>query len=74
MSTEPAPRAPLSAEKLEQLFAEADTGGRKPAGWARRALFLIAVAWSVFQLWYASPLPFASATSSARRETQSPGQ
>jgi TRAP transporter 4TM/12TM fusion protein len=58
VSTEPAPRAPLSTEKLEQLVAEADTGGRKPAGWARRALFLIAVAWSVFQLWYASPLPF----------------
>lgn len=44
---------------LERLVAEADTGGRTPGKHARRALFLIAIAWSLFQLWYASPLPFA---------------
>ncbi|PWB60289.1 MAG: C4-dicarboxylate ABC transporter [Bradyrhizobiaceae bacterium] len=43
---------------LEQLVAEADTGGRKPTGLAARVLLWVAVVWSLFQLWYASPLPF----------------
>jgi len=43
---------------LEQLVAEADTGGRKPTGLAARLLLCVAVGWSLFQLWYASPLPF----------------
>jgi TRAP-type uncharacterized transport system fused permease subunit len=43
---------------LEQLVAEADTGGRKPLGFMARAITVVAVAWSLFQLWYASPLPF----------------
>jgi TRAP transporter 4TM/12TM fusion protein len=43
---------------LEQLVAEADTGGRKPGGWAAPLLIYVAIAWSLFQLWYASPLPF----------------
>jgi TRAP-type uncharacterized transport system fused permease subunit len=47
-----------SAE-LEQLVAEADTGGRKPTGAVATLVAAVAVAWSLFQLWYASPLPFA---------------
>jgi len=43
---------------LQELVAEADTGARAPAGPAGRALLVIAVAWSLFQVWYASPLPF----------------
>ena len=43
---------------LEQLVAEADTGGRKPKGIAGKLLLWVAIAWSLFQLWYASPLPF----------------
>jgi len=43
---------------LEQLVAEADTGGRKPTGLTAQVLLWVAVAWSLFQLWYASPLPF----------------
>jgi TRAP transporter 4TM/12TM fusion protein len=43
---------------LEQLVAEADTGGRKAKGFAGRVLLCVAVAWSLFQLWYASPIPF----------------
>ena len=43
---------------LQQLVAEADTGGRKPVGLARGILASVAIAWSLFQLWYASPLPF----------------
>ncbi|MGQ0663609.1 MAG: TRAP transporter permease [Pseudomonadota bacterium] len=40
-------------------MAEADTGARRPVGAAGALLFCVAVAWSAFQVWYASPLPFA---------------
>ena len=43
---------------LEQLVAEHDTGGRKPTGLAAQIVLWVAIAWSLFQLWYASPLPF----------------
>jgi TRAP transporter 4TM/12TM fusion protein len=46
-------------EELQQLVADTDTGGRKPAGWTARLLFGVALAWALFQTWYASPLPFA---------------
>ena len=52
-----AARGPSKAE-LEELVAEADTGGRKPSGAAAKAIMLVAICWSLFQLWYASPLPF----------------
>lgn len=52
-----ATRAPSRAE-MDQLVAEADIGGRKPTGNTYRLIFTVAVAWSLFQLWYASPLPF----------------
>ncbi|HRL21261.1 TRAP transporter permease [Alcaligenes sp. SDU_A2] len=45
--------------KLEKLVADVDRGGRSVAGVAGMVLFLTAVGWSLFQLWYASPLPFA---------------
>ena len=46
-----------SAE-LQELVAEADTGGRAAGGIPGKIIFAVAVAWSLFQLWYASPLPF----------------
>ena len=46
-----------SAE-LQQLVADADTGGRAAGGLAGKLIFFVAVAWSLWQLWYASPLPF----------------
>lgn len=46
------------AAELEQLVAEADQGGREVGGITGLVLFLAAVLWSLFQLWYASPLPF----------------
>ena len=58
MTDKTAATAELSPE-LEQLVAEADTGGRKPIGLAAQILLWVAVSWSLFQLWYASPLPFA---------------
>jgi TRAP transporter 4TM/12TM fusion protein len=50
--------AGASKTDLEQLVAEADFGGRQPSGLPAKAIMLVAVAWSLFQLWYASPLPF----------------
>jgi TRAP transporter 4TM/12TM fusion protein len=47
-----------SAVDLDQLVKEADLGGREPAGAVGLALAIIAAAWSLFQVWYASPLPF----------------
>jgi TRAP-type uncharacterized transport system fused permease subunit len=43
---------------LERLVADADLGGRTPGGTAARLLTVVAICWSLFQLWYASPLPF----------------
>ena len=43
---------------LQQIVAEADTGGRKPTGLAAAILFTVALGCALFQLWYASPLPF----------------
>ncbi|TIP87520.1 MAG: C4-dicarboxylate ABC transporter, partial [Mesorhizobium sp.] len=58
MSEVKAQPAGVDLEELEQLVAEADTGGRHPAGTVGRILLWVAVTWSLFQLWYASPLPF----------------
>jgi TRAP transporter 4TM/12TM fusion protein len=44
-------------EQLEELTA-ADTGGRAPVGTVGKLLAGVALAWSLFQLWIASPLPF----------------
>ncbi len=57
MTEKPAATSEIPSE-LEQLVAEADTGGRKPTGLAAQILLCTAVFWSLFQLWYASPLPF----------------
>ena len=43
---------------LEELVAESDFGGRQPTGLAYQILMATAIAWSLFQLWFASPLPF----------------
>ena len=43
---------------LEQLVADTDTGGRALKGPVGTFVLCIAVAWALFQLWYASPLPF----------------
>jgi len=46
-------------EALQELVAQSDTGARKPAGLTGRLIFVTALAWALFQYWYASPLPFA---------------
>ncbi|GAB4043430.1 MAG: TRAP transporter fused permease subunit [Rubrivivax sp.] len=45
-------------EALQQLVADTDTGGRKPKGLTAGVIFAVSLAWALFQLWYASPLPF----------------
>ncbi len=44
--------------KVEDMVAEADTGARHPSGLPAKLLLGIPLCWSLFQLWYASPLPF----------------
>ena len=58
MTSIEAARTSPAATDLEQLVAEADLGGRRPGGLVGRLLTGVAIAWSLFQLWYASPLPF----------------
>ena len=50
--------APLSDDERQDLVASSDTGARNPGGGVAKLLAGIALAWSVFQLWIASPLPF----------------
>jgi TRAP transporter 4TM/12TM fusion protein len=53
------PEEQAKAANLEQLVADVDRGGRNVRGITGAVLFLGAIAWSLFQLWYASPLPFS---------------
>ena len=47
-----------SIQAAEELVKEADLGAREPAGNVGAFLALVAASWSLFQVWYASPLPF----------------
>jgi TRAP transporter 4TM/12TM fusion protein len=47
-----------ASTELQEIVADADTGGRKPVGFAAKLIFATAIVWSLFQVWYASPLPF----------------
>ena len=52
------------AQKIEdvdvnQLVQDNDAGGRNPGPLVKKLLLCVAVAWSLFQLWIASPLPFS---------------
>lgn len=47
-----------AASDVQDMVAQADTGARSPAGMAGRILWFVPLCWSLFQLWYASPLPF----------------
>ena len=43
---------------VNQLVTDNDTGGRNPGAAMTRLLLIVAITWSLFQLWIASPLPF----------------
>jgi TRAP transporter 4TM/12TM fusion protein len=51
-------QAAVSDNAPMDIVASADTGARAPSGFPARLLYGTALAWSLFQLWYASPLPF----------------
>ncbi len=44
---------------VAQLAADTDTGGRSPGPVVAKLILLVTLAWSLFQLWIASPLPFS---------------
>ncbi len=43
---------------MQDMVAQADSGARAPTGLAKQLLWGVALLWALFQLWYASPLPF----------------
>ncbi|WP_346352015.1 TRAP transporter permease [Oceanimonas sp. AH20CE76] len=45
-------------QTLDEMLAQADTGGRHPTGAGHWTLLLVPLCWALFQLWYVSPLPF----------------
>ncbi len=56
------PQAALSEEERAKILArvdEAESGGRKPTGGVKSLFLGIAVVWSLFQLWIASPIPYS---------------
>jgi len=44
--------------ELQEMLAQSDTGARDPQGIAKKILLIVPFIWALFQLWYASPLPF----------------
>ena len=49
-------RGGLSQSELDELVASSDTGGRTVSGLMGTLLLLVALAWSLFQLYIASPI------------------
>ncbi|MFV0436922.1 MAG: TRAP transporter permease [Desulfopila sp.] len=49
----------MSDAELKEMIDDSDTGGRNPkGGLPKKVLFFVPLLWTIFQLWYASPLPF----------------
>ncbi len=46
-------------DAVQAMMLDADSGARHPRGATGKLIAGIAIVWSLFQLWYASPLPFA---------------
>ena len=42
---------------IDQVLA-AESGARKPTGFTKQLIVYLAVAWSLFQLWISSPVPY----------------
>jgi len=57
-------KSQASEAELEAMIAATDTGARSPAGGVGKLIIATAFAWSVFQLWIASPLPYMDIFSS----------
>ncbi len=52
--------AKAAALDVQQLVADTDAGGRHAGPLVTRLMLGVALCWSLFQLWIASPLPFAT--------------
>ena len=48
----------VDQSKLQDMIAESDTGARAPTGIPAKVLWAVPLAWAIFQLWYASPMPY----------------
>ncbi len=48
----------LSQEELDEIVASSDTGARGSTGPVGALIAIVALAWSLFQVWIASPVPF----------------
>ena len=48
----------LSQAELDELVASSDTGARGQQGPVGAFIAIVALAWSLFQIWIASPIPF----------------
>ncbi|WP_051206099.1 TRAP transporter permease [Oceanospirillum maris] len=48
----------VDEKELQDMVSANDTGARIPGGWQGKLLLTVALIWSLFQLWIASPLPF----------------
>ncbi len=46
-------------DRVKQLVVDADLGGRATVGLHGKVMLAVGLVWVIFQLWYASPLPFA---------------
>lgn len=44
--------------EAQKIVRQSDQGARTPVGMAGRLILAVTLCWSLFQLWYASPLPF----------------
>jgi len=49
----------LGESDVQQLVKDADVGGRSIPGFVGGLMLVLGLGWVAFQLWYASPLPFA---------------
>ena len=47
-----------STEEVDHKVGETEGRARNLSGWQLRLVAVVAFSWSLFQLWYASPLPF----------------
>jgi len=49
----------VNEDAVHEMLAETETGARNPTGAIpKQVLFYVPLIWTLFQLWYASPLPF----------------
>ncbi|MGQ0286645.1 TRAP transporter permease [Pasteurellaceae bacterium 22721_9_1] len=48
----------IDYDDLQDMVASNDAGGRNPSGMTKKLIVVTAILWSLFQLYYTSPLPF----------------